>query len=149
MPEMKELVSELKPQLAPFKLPGGSNVVDMTTRKWGALTAIRKGGGFYWWFRCDAGHEGLVNATSVRRATRLHEEGKGEPMGCPQCPKQRARQNNARRKLSDEDIVDIRRREGEDARLLAAEYGVTDTTIYRIRNHTLRTEGTCPRVTRK
>lgn len=83
-----------RPGRGSIKVQSRPATVDMTARQWGELTAVRKGGPGYWWFRCPAGHENLLNATHIRRAMALHEEGKlwmggkkspAQPRRCPTC----------------------------------------------------------------
>jgi hypothetical protein len=77
-------MSRLK-QAAHFASFGGParNLVDMLSRKWGKLTAVKKGGLGSWYFRCDCGNEVLKEGHYVRNRARLFDAGKA--LTAPSC----------------------------------------------------------------
>jgi hypothetical protein len=72
-------------QAAHFASFGGQarNFIDMTTRKWGRLTAVKKGSVGYWCFRCDCGVECIKDGQRVRKQTAKHEAGQAKK--APDC----------------------------------------------------------------
>jgi hypothetical protein len=80
-------MSRLK-QAAHFASFGGQarNFIDMTLRKWGRLTAVKKGSVGFWRFRCDCGQECILSGQNVRTQTAKLEAGERKTeLSCGGC----------------------------------------------------------------
>ena len=60
--------------------------VDMTSRAWGKLRAVEKGGLGYWYFDCACGRKHvLLDGAVVRLRQKKHDAGKATEPDCGGC----------------------------------------------------------------